>query len=102
VNLKQRYLSGKITGLSPEEVEAKFALAEIKFPDLNFNVINPVTLCADIDRNAHWQEYMKRCIAYLTKADLVYALPCHTESRGAQLEIYIALSLGIKIIYGTL
>lgn len=96
------YISGKITGLDAATVEEKFARAETRFSAPGFRVINPVSLCADIERNACWTEYMKRCIKHLAEADVVYVLPCYVDSRGAQMEIFIAMTLKIKIVYATI
>jgi hypothetical protein len=100
--MKTIYISGKITGLPAHEVEHKFAFAELRFPSVSFKVINPATLCADIEEGSDWREYMRRCIKALADADMIYVLPCYKDSRGAQMEIFIAMTLGIEIIYAQL
>ncbi|MFY8161966.1 MAG: DUF4406 domain-containing protein [Candidatus Kapaibacteriota bacterium] len=90
------YISGKITGLDIEIVKQLFQDAETKLIELGYEVINPLKLPNDHDKT--WESYMKVCIAYLTKCDAIYMLDGWENSRGANLEYYLAYELKIKVL----
>lgn len=90
------YISGRITGLSFDEVEQMFDKAEKRLTDTGFTPVNP--LKNGLSRSSTWEEHMKRDIAMLLECDAIYILSNWKESRGAALERHIAKELGLMII----
>lgn len=91
--MKKIYIAGKVTGLDPEEVAAKFATAEEEVKAAGFEPINPLKVVGTWEIS--WADAMRKCIAALTTADAVYLLPCHFDSDGATKEKKIASWLSI-------
>jgi hypothetical protein len=90
------YLSGKISGLDIDVVKQSFQEAENKMVELGHKVINPLKLPCWHDKT--WESYMRVCIANLTKCDAIYMLDGWQNSKGANLEYYIAYELKIKVL----
>lgn len=95
--LRTIYLCGKVTGLPPAEVVAKFAEAEDYWLHNGCNVINPVTVVNNPEAN--WQDAMRMLLPMLAQAQGIYLLRDWQTSRGARLEILIADALGLDIMY---
>lgn len=87
------YIAGKVTGLPFEDVFKKFDTAQKKIEQLGYCVINPVAI---VHQDADWQEAMKICISFLPHANFIYALPDYRDSKGASLEVELAVRLGIE------
>ncbi len=81
-----------------EYVRNKFQTAETKFaPHL---VINPTKLFTDEENQRFTQlQFMSRCIEYLVKCTDIYVLKEYHLSYNACIEVEIAKSLGLNIIY---
>lgn len=91
------YISGKVTGL-PDLNKPKFAAATELLRSLGYGVvINPHVVCATLPKDSDWREYMKRCLKQLPGADLIVLLDDWHKSKGAVIEVLIALLLGIEI-----
>lgn len=92
------YISGPITGRTPEEVHAAFGLAAEMYRAEGFTAINP----ADISGwGLSWTTYMHiaREILISGEIDAVYMLEGWEGSRGAKLEREWALSMGKRVYY---
>lgn len=85
---KKIYLSGKITDLPMEEVQAKFEQAENHFIKQGYDVVNPLKL--DDNHDKSWASYMIVCLHALIPCDEVAALHDHYASPGALIEIAFA------------
>jgi len=90
------YISGKISGLDIELAKQSFQEAENKMLELGYEVINPLKLPDNHDKS--WESYMRVCITYLTKCDAIYMLEGWENSKGANLEYYLAYELKIKVL----
>lgn len=92
------YIAGKITG---EELfaAARFAAAEEELRSLSHvkHVVNPMKLPHKHDKA--WHSYLAECIKSLVDCDAVYLLEGWFDSRGARLELDIAVRLGKEIFY---
>jgi len=98
------YISGKISGLTPEIAEANFKSAEemLKKKDPSCVVVNPYAMCEKIFKNkpeANWLDRMNVCIKMLVKCNVVYLLPTWTTSDGAIIECMVAKHENIQIVY---
>ncbi|MDD4395332.1 MAG: DUF4406 domain-containing protein [Bacteroidales bacterium] len=89
------YIIGKVSGEKLGDVFVKFNTVEYNLKRKGYEVVNPLRLCAS---NWCWEKCMEVCISELLKCDAIYALPDWKESRGAQLEHYIARQLGMQIL----
>lgn len=90
------YISGKISGEDPEQVRQKFDDAKCKI----MSSATPVSpLDKDIPWDAPWEQHMKADIKAMLDCDKVYALRDWDNSRGAQLEVFIAQKLNIPVIF---
>ena len=91
------YISGQITGLSFDEVSAKFEKAEIALKERGYNVVSP--LKTGIPYDAPWEVHVAIGILLLISCDSMYLLPDWKYSKGATLEKNIAELLGKNMIY---
>ena len=85
----------------PEYNYPAFIKAEEELRKMGYvNIINP----AKIDHpNTEWGNCMRRAITELMKADAVISLPGWHQSRGANIEVKLAIHLGMSVIdYETL
>jgi len=96
------YISGKISGLLAEEVEARFQKAQEYLEKLGFKVINPAS--DRLVKNYSLEKALMNNLQKLLKADSVYMLENWTDSVQAQIEHDIAKRMNKKIFfesYGT-
>lgn len=94
------YLSGKITGLSTEEVEKNFNqqhfhAATLYEPHLH-GFFKPTQW---ISEKCDWQTAMRLCLAVLPLCQTIIMQPNWKDSNGARLEHKIAKKLGLEIVY---
>lgn len=91
------YISGQISGLSLDEVKAKFQDAEKRIVEHGYEAVNP--LKNGIPDNEAWEVHMAADIVLLLDCDAIYMLPGWESSKGATLEKNIAERTGKKIIH---
>jgi hypothetical protein len=94
------YISGKITGLPLFEAATKFAQAEHTLRRRGFNPVNPLTLDHSHNPHADYNTYMKTDIKAMLDCDSIYMLPCWQDSKGAKIELQLAIQLNYSIIWG--
>lgn len=87
------YLSGPITG-NPN-YQADFAKWEQFLVSKGYKVFNPASLG---EGALNWAGYLKRDLPYLLDCDGLFAMPGWEGSKGAQLEIDVAMRVGIKCL----
>lgn len=94
---KTIYIAGKVTDVPVDIRTAKFQCAEHMLQARGFITVNPLKLV----ENPHtpWQEAMDICIATLKECDAIYLLPCYIDSKGALMELDIAIAEGLDITY---
>jgi len=105
------YLSGGMRGKPLAEVKATFQKYEDKYTARGWGVYNPFTLDdgehGTIDENGiitptetEWNKFMTRDIGLIIQArpTALYMIPGWTASKGARLEVLVAVYLGIPII----
>lgn len=93
---KKVYLSGPITGLSENEYKSAFNSAELWLTSLGYDVGNPTSY--DPIPDGTWEDYMKRDLKLLLDCDYIFMLEGFSASKGAMIELNLAVSLGIKPI----
>lgn len=94
---RKAYIAGKIGFLPTEVYNANFENAERKVRELGFVPVNPVKLPHDHDKS--WGSYMKEDLSALLKCDVVFAQRNWTDSKGASIEVNLAIALNIPVIY---
>jgi len=90
------YISGKITGIE-DEAPMIFKKAEIKLKEQGFDVVNPMNLKHDHDKS--WEAYMREDLTAMLTCDYIYMLKNYADSKGAKVELNLAVELGFTIIF---
>lgn len=88
------YIAGAVSNLPYHEAMQRFKEAENFLYARGDNPVNPTKYC---DVSWDWDECMKKVIPMLLQCDKIYMLKGWKQSRGAKLEHFIALKLGIRI-----
>lgn len=88
------YIAGPMTGL-PQLNYPAFHKAARQLRASGYTVLNPAESPAPC-RNPSWEEWMRVAIALLIQADHVATLDGWEHSRGAQVEVNLALGLGMS------
>ena len=93
--MKRIYVSGPMTGIESFNFPA-FNAEAARLRALGYEVVNPVEINGDT--TMRWEECLKRDIVAMMDCDTLALLPGWMNSRGAQLEQYLAHRLGMKIV----
>ena len=94
---KQVYISGAIAHYDMTERKKAFAKAEETLTAQGYNPVNPFK--NGLPDEAHWREHMRADIALLLACDYIYMLKDWELSKGAKLELDVASSCGIKVLF---
>ena len=92
---KRIYIAGPVSGLDYEYACGHFIDAEKRLHEKGWDVVNPVRLCSS---TWPWRKCMSVCLKAMLDCDGIYMLKGWKKSRGAKLEHFIALKLGIEIL----
>lgn len=90
------YIAGPMSGYPDHNFPAFNAMAK-ELRGLGFEVVNPAELAEDDSQP--WEYYMRRDIPLLCQCDGIVLLPGWQQSKGAQLERYIAAELKMEIVH---
>jgi hypothetical protein len=89
------YISGPMSGRPGFNYDAFNELAT-NLREQGYSVLNPAdNFGGETDRPR--PDYMRKDVAHVLEADCVMALPAWETSRGARLEVTIALELGLRV-----
>jgi hypothetical protein len=88
------YIAGRITGLP--DYQERFAKAAQQLTNDGHQPVNPALLGSG-DRP--WTWYMKRALQLMLGCDAVYMLTGWEDSRGAPLELYVAVNCGMTVMH---
>ena len=98
--VKKIYLSGKITGLSEKEYKQQFRWAEdeVRYQSGfgRIKIINPLNIVPFLGIRS-WLCFMIADIFQLLKCDEIYMLKNWRDSRGARVELMVAILSKKKI-----
>ena len=100
------YISGPMTG-HPDNNMYAFQMAQTTLKEHGYNVLNPHEIAETVNirffemgKVAKYEDYLKEdIIQMLTHADTVLVLPGWCNSKGAKLEVAVALACGIKVYF---
>ena len=96
--MKQKvYISGAIAHYDLEERRQAFDHAARYLSIKGYEPINPFE--NGISQEAHWKEHMRADIALLLTCDYIYMLRGWELSKGAKLELDVASSCGIEVLF---
>jgi hypothetical protein len=92
---KRIYIAGKVSGLEYMDAYYNFIIAEEQVAQLG-EVFNPMKLCK---REWTWIECMLVCIFNLIfKCNRIYLQENWKDSRGAKIELFIAILFNKKVL----
>lgn len=91
------YISGAIAHYDMGERKEAFKEAEMRLRHLGFEAVNPFK--NGLPDEAHWREHMRVDIRLLLECDYIYMLEGWELSKGAKLELDVASSCGIKVLF---
>jgi hypothetical protein len=89
------YIAGKVTGLDPAEVKAKFKAKKVEMEEKGWFVLNP---CEYIKPTEHWQTAMRMALTLLMMSDDIAMIHDWQLSEGAKIEFAMAAKMGISVI----
>lgn len=96
---KNIYISGKITGLEPEQAAQLFEDAEAflktQYPDVA--IVNPFTI--EHNHDLTWESYMRNDLIAMLKCDTIYMLKNWKTSKGANIEYKLAVDLNFNVLF---
>lgn len=91
------YISGAIAHYDMNERKEAFSRAEEKLMTQGYDPVNPFR--NGLPDEAHWRAHMRADIALLLACDYIYMLKDWELSKGAKLELDVASSCGIKVLF---
>jgi hypothetical protein len=95
--MKKCYIAGKIGDLSIDVFTKNFEDAKKEVESLGMIPISPTDL--PHNHNRSWSSYMKEDLKAMMDCDCIYVQRNWRSSPGATMEIDVAVSLGIDIIF---
>lgn len=96
---KKVYISGAIAHYDIDERKASFYKASAYLKRLGYEPVNPFE--NGVPEDADWRDHMRRDINLLTGCDMIYMLHGWELSKGAKLELDVASSCGIEVLFET-
>lgn len=92
------YVAGPMTGL-PQFNYPAFNAAEKQLRAVGFEVFNPVNGEAPPTPGEErtWAWYLRRALRQVVSADGIATLPGWADSKGARLEVHVAVELGMPV-----
>jgi len=90
------YIAGQISGLEREEYINNFEKAKKEVIELGYEPISPLDL--EHGNFESWDDYMKVDLKALIDCDYIYMLNNWKNSRGAKIELRLAMDLKIETI----
>lgn len=94
---KKIYISGPISGRDERESRADFAMSAHWLSLKGWLTYNPME--NGLEWDAPWSAHIRRDMEALLECDAIYMKQCWEQSRGAMLELQVAVALGMDVIY---
>lgn len=95
--MRRIYIAGKIGDLPENVYKLNFEIAKSEVEIAGFIPVSPVDLPHEHERT--WKAYMLEDLAALKTCQGVYMLRNWNDSRGARIERWVAMRLGIQVYY---
>lgn len=93
------YIAGKVTGENYADCVAKFNAQTEILSKQGYEVVNPMDI---VPEGIDWKTAMQICITELMYCNAFYMISDWGFSRGAKIELQLALALGLKNLNGKL
>lgn len=94
---KKIYISGAIAHHDLQERKKTFDMAEHYLDLKGYEPVNPFN--NGLPADAHWRDHMRADIALLLQCDCIFMLQGWELSKGAKLELDVASSCGIEVLF---
>lgn len=104
------YISGPMSDIDELNYPAFFAAAET-YREMGYQVVNPAddnpqgpqeyAAQNEYERKASWRAYMRKNLRDVLGCDEILMLPGWRRSKGARLERFVAIKVGIVVHYLT-
>lgn len=95
--MKKVYISGAIAHYDMAERKATFAAAARKLSEEGYFPVNPFD--NGLPQPGDWREHMRVDIGMLVECDCIYMLKDWWLSKGAKLELDVASSCGLEVMF---
>ncbi len=92
------YISGKVSGLDPDETYEKFSDAELFLAARGYVPVNPMWWGSRMGEAVSYEDMMELCLSVLDNCKAIFLLDDWRKSRGAQVELEYAHSNGLEVI----
>ena len=96
---KKVYISGAIAHHDIDERKAAFAAAATRLRNAGYTPVNPFE--NGLPQSTDWRKHMRVDIGMLLQCSRIYMLRDWELSKGAKLELDVASSCGIQVIFET-
>ena len=93
---KKLYITGPMTGI-PENNFPLFHKVAKGLREMGYETVNPAELLPS-GLSVEWEDFMREDITHLMKCDGVVLLPGWSRSRGAKIEVQLAMDLNMLIV----
>lgn len=93
--MKRIYIAGPMSGIENFNYPA-FNEAAAKLRSLGYHVENPAE--SQPPACGTWEGYMRNAIPQMLACEMVALLPNWENSRGACLEVHVALEIGMRVL----
>lgn len=90
------YISGKISGLDPDEAKYNFSAAKDRLIRMGYKPVSPY---GKGSYRWTWEENMRVALKLLLGCRGIYMLDNWRDSRGAVIEHDLAIAIGMKVMY---
>ena len=94
---KKVYISGAIAHYDVEERKQAFLTASENLKSMGLSPVNPFE--NGLLESSHWREHMRVDIGMLLNCSYIYMLDGWELSKGAKLELDVASSCGIEVLF---
>jgi hypothetical protein len=94
---KKVYISGAIAHNDLEERKRAFFAASESLKNMGLTPVNPFE--NGLPGDAHWRDHMRVDIGMLLQCSYIYMLDGWELSKGAKLELDVASSCGIEVLF---
>lgn len=91
------YISGAIAHHDLKERMDTFDRAAAVLEKSGYTPVNPFN--NGVPQSEHWTKHMRRDMGLLVQCDYIYMLKGWEQSKGAKLELDVASSCGIKVLF---
>lgn len=94
---KRVYISGPISGYDLNERREEFSSVKDLLIIMDYEPVNPMENGLPADATTH--QHMRRDIELLMTCDMIYMMKGWTHSKGCMVELEVATSIGMPVLF---